>query len=609
MLQIGLSRFSVLAFGILVLGLVPSTVFADKEKLIQVPGKPGIYKKVIVRRNNAKLYSEPGSGQIEDIKPFSIFFKLRTGDGQEEKDGYFCVGDSEGTPIGWLKKDDVFAWDTRFALQPNPPQGAAKFTVIGDNNLKAEYNGGAPKGDQVLCPILEEPLDGTYTVAFFTGKAQTSAGAGVVSQEQFSPQFLEKLQLEIVFVIDTTGSMTPLIEGTKEVAGQIADFVAKNPESGSYARFGLVQYRDLTPDSTFAGKPAELVTPLTDIATFRKGLATLRADGGGDIQEDVLAGVLLAIEHGGWSNNSSKHIIILGDASTHLSGPMNSTGLSIEAMISRAMRTGGSEAERAVSSINFHAVRADQPGTSDDEIECARQFRMFAANGGRFQGYYADFNPNDPVHRTRVINEATNTILNAITAIGTIRAGGTPTPTSSSTSPIEKAIWHIYVAVHGQPIEPVEKRKAKIRSDDGDLLAVQMVMVSEDDLRRLRSTLDLLQVELGGKVEPTKRGDVGKLLHRIKELLLSSVTGQDLDEDTPLEAVITSLPLKTDVLKTTVRELAQKDADGFKKWLEGLEAAKKRAEDLLNRQADEWSTLSEKATNQRFAYILLQDMP
>jgi hypothetical protein len=288
---------------------------------------------------------------------------------------------------------------------------------------------------------------------------------------------------------------------------------------------------------------------------------------------------------------------------------MNSTGLSIEAMISRAMRTGGSEAERAVSSINFHAVRADQPGTSDDEIECARQFRMFAANGGRFQGYYADFNPNDPVHRTRVINEATNTILNAITAIGTIRAGGTPTPTSSSTSPIEKAIWHIYVAVHGRPIEAVEKGKAKIRSDDGDLLAVQMVMVSEDDLRRLRSTLDLLQVELGGKVEPTKRGDVGKLLHRIKELLLSSVTGQDLDEDTPLEAVITSLPLKTDVLKTTVRELAQKDADGFKKWLEGLEAAKKRAEDLLNRQADEWSTLSEKATNQRFAYILLQDMP
>jgi hypothetical protein len=285
--------------------------------------------------------------------------------------------------------------------------------------------------------------------------------------------------------------------------------------------------------------------------------------------------------------------------------------LNIEAVISRAQRTGGAEAEKAVGSILFHAVRAKQPEAPFDEIECKQHFQKFAQNAGRFQGYYADLDPNNASDRERVVSELANQILEALTLAGQLRSGtiSSASPPPTAASPFAKAVWDIHVAIAGEPLNAVEKGTATIRSDDGDLLARQLVMVSEDDLRRLRSTLDLLQVELSSRVEPTKRGDVGKLLNRLKELLLTSVTGQDFDEDTRLEDVITSLPLKTDVLKTTVRELAQKDADGFKKWLEGLEAAKKRAEDLLNRQADEWSTLSEKATNQRFAYILLQDMP
>jgi hypothetical protein len=134
-------------------------------------------------------------------------------------------------------------------------------------------------------------------------------------------------------------------------------------------------------------------------------------------------------------------------------------------------------------------------------------------------------------------------------------------------------------------------------------------MVSEDDLRRVRSTLDLLTLGLNSHADPAKRGDVTALLKKLKESVAELTTGQELGEDTPLETLVNHLPLKTEALKTTPRALAVMDAEDFQKWLADLDVAKRRAEDLLLKQADEWSMPWAKATNKKFAFILLSDMP
>ncbi len=91
--------------------------------------------------------------------------------------------------------------------------------------------------------------------------------------------------MEIVFVMDTTGSMTRLLQGAKDKVWSIAHDVLKdNPRST--LRMGIVAYRDR--DSVSAGGTAvheEYVTKdfdLTDdLDTLYRQLTSLQAKGGG----------------------------------------------------------------------------------------------------------------------------------------------------------------------------------------------------------------------------------------------------------------------------------------------------------------------------------------
>lgn len=78
---------------------------------------------------------------------------------------------------------------------------------------------------------------------------------------------------DVVFFLDTTGSMEDDIDAAREFARNEADRIWALD-----GRVGLVQYRDAGDDV-----PAEIVTPLTtDLGAFRAGLDRLDACGGGD---------------------------------------------------------------------------------------------------------------------------------------------------------------------------------------------------------------------------------------------------------------------------------------------------------------------------------------
>ena len=178
-----------------------------------------------------------------------------------------------------------------------------------------------------------------------------------------------------------------------------------------------------------------------------------------------------------------------------------------------------------------------------------------------------------------------------------------------STSQLAQAQWRIVVAAGGPPPKTVEQGTALIRSPDGDLLARQTVLVSEDDLSRIESTLNLLHQGLSKCVDPAKRKDVPKLLNVLKTTLAAATAGQEPDPNVALEEFIGLLPLRTDALKTKPVDLATMVPEEFQKWLDSLNSAKERARDLLNNQADKWIALSDKAANSKFAYVLVDDMP
>lgn len=122
--------------------------------------------------------------------------------------------------------------------------------------------------------------------------------------------------VDLVFLLDATGSMADEIDHIKQTIGSIAQRIEQMPGS-SAPRFGLVAYRDRGDD--YVTRQWDFTS---DIAQFSANLANVQAGGGGDIPESVNAGLHDAIHLQGWSDNSTgrhlRMIVLVGDAPPHL---------------------------------------------------------------------------------------------------------------------------------------------------------------------------------------------------------------------------------------------------------------------------------------------------
>lgn len=120
-------------------------------------------------------------------------------------------------------------------------------------------------------------------------------------------------RLEIVFVLDTTGSMGALLDGAKQRIWGIVNEVMQ--ESHSSVRIGLVAYRDRGDE--YVTKVLPLTADLDQVYTT---LMDYRAIGGGDDEEDVRTALAEAVYKASWSPASSdlaQIIFLVGDAPPH----------------------------------------------------------------------------------------------------------------------------------------------------------------------------------------------------------------------------------------------------------------------------------------------------
>lgn len=119
-----------------------------------------------------------------------------------------------------------------------------------------------------------------------------------------------KPRVEMVFALDTTGSMGGLIDGAKRKIWYIANEVQKAKQHPE-VRIGLVAYRDR------GDAYLTQVLPLTtDLDRVYETLMGLGADGGGDTPEDVNAALNEALTKMQWSTGKEtlKMIFLVGDA-------------------------------------------------------------------------------------------------------------------------------------------------------------------------------------------------------------------------------------------------------------------------------------------------------
>lgn len=123
-----------------------------------------------------------------------------------------------------------------------------------------------------------------------------------------------KHQVELVFALDTTGSMGGLLDGAKRKIWGIANEVLKAKQRPS-VKIGLVAYRDK--GDAYVTQRLDLTSDLDQVY---ETLMSYQPGGGGDAPEHVNAALYDAVHHMSWSNDKGvlRMIFLVGDAPPHM---------------------------------------------------------------------------------------------------------------------------------------------------------------------------------------------------------------------------------------------------------------------------------------------------
>lgn len=141
-----------------------------------------------------------------------------------------------------------------------------------------------------------------------------TAATSATAKKKQKPDAKARQQVEVCFVLDTTGSMSGLIAGAKAKIWSIANDLT-NAEPSPELKIGLVGYRDRGDD---------YITrkfPLTDdLDAVYENLMKFQAGGGGDSPESVNQGLSEAVNDIKWSagQDALKIIFLVGDCPPHM---------------------------------------------------------------------------------------------------------------------------------------------------------------------------------------------------------------------------------------------------------------------------------------------------
>jgi Mg-chelatase subunit ChlD len=186
----------------------------------------------------------------------------------------------------------------------------------------------------------------------------------------------QRPKVDLVFALDTTGSMSGLIQGAKTKIWSIASFVARAQPTPD-VRVGLVAYRDV--GDAYVTRVYDLDSDLDRV--YRR-LLSFRAEGGGDTPEHVARALHEAVHKMSWSTreeSSVRIIYLVGDAPPHLDYQDGYDYV-------KAARAA------AASGIQVHAIRC---GTDPDT---ATYWRKIASLG---HGEFLTIDQNGGMHERR----------------------------------------------------------------------------------------------------------------------------------------------------------------------------------------------------------------
>ncbi len=179
-----------------------------------------------------------------------------------------------------------------------------------------------------------------------------------------------RARIDVVFVLDTTGSMAGLIEGAKQKIWSIANRMS-DAKGQPDIHIGLVGYRDRGDE--YITRRFDLSS---DIDAIYTALRAFQADGGGDTPESVNQALHEALTELHWRDGEDvyKVVFLVGDAPPHMDYPDD---VKYPASLALAARQGV-----VVNTIQCGGLAETTPIWQEIARRGEGEFAVIAQNGG-----------------------------------------------------------------------------------------------------------------------------------------------------------------------------------------------------------------------------------
>ena len=333
--------------------LAVGTASGQVRKPLLQEGKTALYQRVIAAPG-AMLVADPARpSETRGVPPFSNFYVYdRRGEGGRQ---WIQVGtDSNGVIDGWVDGDQAFDWNQTLTVAFRDPAKQGRVLLFGDRDgLKTIVDEGdaatyrslrsqAESGDGAGTPVVAIQPDynvdirrNFYLVPILDHEDVLVGGqqarllrvASVPLQD--SALIAETYRTGIVFVIDSTVSMKPYIDATRDVMQRVYRSIGAE-DLGDRVSYGLVEFRDSTDAVPGLGFVSRIVADLG--GTGEQFLArigdvkpaTVSSEG---FNEDAYAGVREAIGSIDWSDYYARFVVVITDAGPRgATDPLSATG-------------------------------------------------------------------------------------------------------------------------------------------------------------------------------------------------------------------------------------------------------------------------------------------
>ncbi|MCB1737355.1 MAG: VWA domain-containing protein, partial [Gammaproteobacteria bacterium] len=384
-----------------------TTDTSDIRRPLLLAGKQSLYERVL-SRPDAQLHAAPGEAGVT-TDAFSVFYVY----GRKNLDDqtWLEVGsNSHGGVRGWIPESQVLAWNQALTVAFREPVGHDRVLLFrdqatlkslvdiydigsyrkmykaaeeGDVSANSEVVAIQPKAhvdihdDFYLVPIKQ------YQDVFLQNTQALLLNVASVPLPDDKPVAKRDFRSGVVFVVDSTTSMGPYIDRTREVVRGVYDSI-QNASLDDKVAFGLIAYRDnneIVPGLEYLTRTYANLEQGRDPTRFFdavRDVVPAHVSSKGFV-EDAYAGIKRAIEDINWKDYDARYVIVVTDAGPRPGDdPLASTGLSDEGLRQLAQ-------DRGVSIWVMHLLT---PQGAADHASAAEQYRAVSSFPGIGEFYY-----------------------------------------------------------------------------------------------------------------------------------------------------------------------------------------------------------------------------